>query len=73
MRKDGQEYGRTGEQAFGMVFGRHLTHASAQVCFVVALFLRNNAIRQRASLDVATADSETVLLKYIRDWHSGQR
>jgi hypothetical protein len=73
MRKDAQGWRQTGEQAFGMVLERHPTHASAQARFVVALFLRDDAVSQRASPDVATANSEIVLVKYVRNWHFGQR
>lgn len=73
MVNDGQSWKATGQQAFGIVLEHHNMHATMQADFVMALHLRDDALRQRASPNPAAAKSEAVVFKSVRNWHSAQR
>lgn len=73
MVNDGQSWKATGQQAFGMVLEHHTVHATMQADFVMALHIRDETLRQRASPNPATAKSEAVIFKYVRNWHSAQK
>jgi hypothetical protein len=73
VRHDGQRWAVTQDQAFGMVLAPHALHAAMQADFVMALYVRDAAIKQRASFDPATAQPERVLYTHIRNRQTGQQ
>ena len=69
VRWNGQRWAVTEEQAFGMVLAPHARHTTMQADFVMALNIRDNVIKQRASQNPV---AERVIFKYIRNRQAGQ-
>jgi hypothetical protein len=72
IRRDSGGWTTTGEQAFGMVLAPHPQHTMRRADFAMALYIRDQAIRQRASPDPAAALPQAIRLKYIRNRQPGQ-
>lgn len=73
LRQDGQTAPAHEKQAFGMVLAPHGIHSIVRADFVMALTIRELAMRQRASPDPITAQPEHALFQYIRNRRLGQR
>lgn len=68
IRRDAQDVTATGEQAFGMVLHHHARHASTDVDFAMALYLREGPLKQQAPTNPANAKDDHILFGYIRNW-----